>query len=102
MNLNGWEEDREIMQNWRERKQEGIINQLPSTPEAEESAISIKGNLDLQDRDLVRDQNESTNGREMVEVRYDFRNIYKVWIWRFRMTGGGENEGIPPVRKCRF
>ena len=81
MKLSGCEEDRRIMQNGGERKQEDINSQLPSTPKEneEESAISTKCNFDLQDQGLVRDRPDTADDQEMVEMRK--RNFGKSTKW---------------------
>ena len=80
------------MQNGREGKQEDINNQLPSIPEEEEngegSAISTKGNSDLQRPGLVPNQTGTTIGQEMAETQSEISgNSQSEWpaisnLWR--------------------
>ena len=96
--LNDWEEDRKIMQNGGDGQQEEIKNQLPAIPE--DSAIPVKGNLDMQDQDLVHDQPETSNGQEMVEMRKrSFGNLQSGDLG-VPNEGGAETAEILPIRRC--
>ena len=78
-------------ENARDRKPEEIRNRPPHIPE-EESAISVRVKLDMQDQDLVRDQPGTPKGQEMAEMKNEVSGNLQSGDRSISNEGGGDVE----------
>ena len=100
--LNGWEEDRRIMQNARGSRKEEIDKNLRTISGEGESAISEKGDSHLGGPELIQGQPETKNGLEgegEIDFLEDSETDVRAAISNLGWRGAAE---IPLLRKCRF